>query len=176
MSTLQSELALIDSPSVGLVTINLRGTKFTIPLNAAHRLPASHLARVLSGSATPPPLRDDEGNLFFNRNPTVFHLVLDAVESGEVMFPDSDGSLRRLLDAELRYWGVGQKRPRDELAKADEQRVSAPRYFGQCEVQLPPSANNGVGASFEKPAILAASLVPPQAGFRGSAGLGFRPQ
>jgi hypothetical protein len=170
-ASLSDELALIDSPSsTELLTLNLRGTLFLVPTTAAMRLPASYLCRVLMGSATPVPHRDKNGCYYFNRNPTVFHAVLDAAASGEVMFPDSDTALRRLLDAELRFWGITPKRMREESGvRLEDRSTHAPRHYGAVEVVLSDSAKPAGGPSL----MDISALKPPALGDR-AAGIGFR--
>lgn len=120
-----------------LVHLSLRGTLFTVPADAADRIPDCRLARALRGSLIPPPLVDPRGGppaLYFNRNPVVFHMVLDALTAAKVI-PPSDSYLTELFEQEMRFWGVTSKRLRDAEASAAVSLV--PRDFGQLQVVAP---------------------------------------
>ena len=59
-----------------LITLNLRGTLITVNSRCADSFPGSRLWRALRRQE-PQPMRDEQGRSFFNRNPTLFHEVLD---------------------------------------------------------------------------------------------------
>lgn len=102
--------------SMELVTLNLRGTLMVVPRTAADTFPTSTLSRALRDVLRPCPPRDDAGNLYFNRNPALFHLVLDVIVN------DYDAELlslmepadRAAVERELVFWGLRVKRLREE--------------------------------------------------------------
>lgn len=115
-----------DGRSSTLVTFNLRGTMIVIPATVADDYQGSTLWKVLRDVQRPVPIRDSEGHLYFNRNPTLFHAVLDAMNSGIGGIEhcaSSDAATSRLpgLQEELRFWGIRSKRERsdDEPAQRD---------------------------------------------------------
>ena len=114
-----------------LITLNLRGTLITVNSRCADSFPGSRLWRALRRQE-PQPMRDEQGRSFFNRNPTLFHEVLDvAVNDGEVLFSPHDEVQRRRLALELAYWGL--HRPKRE--RESTERVN--RNYGPLEVILP---------------------------------------
>lgn len=121
-----------------LVTLNLRGTKFVIPSNCAERQPSSRLARALRGVLHPPPMIDEDGSLYFNRNPTVFHAILDVLETGKLIYPPFDDGRKQLLDQELGFWGV-----ETEAQQAGLSCVISRPFYGQPEIVLPHSEQEG---------------------------------
>lgn len=188
-----------------LVRLNLRGTEFIVPATCADRIPESRLAKVLRGSlpashvilhapAAAPGPADDTVHpssiltsppthaLYFNRNPTVFHMVLDVACNGYAM-PPFDHYTRELFEEEMRYWGVTSKRLRDA-----QDTTAVPlqaRQFGKLEIvsssssQAPASLDTPFGAP---PAIpleftVAGAIVQERSNDAdaGRRGIGFKP-
>lgn len=105
-----------------LVTFNLRGTKIVIPATAADGHPNSTLWKTLRGTLKPAPLRDADGNVYFNRNPEMFHFVLDAVVNEDS--PLSSTKRPPGLEDELHFWGIRSKRGRNDDSPASHPSVS----------------------------------------------------
>ncbi|CUG94103.1 Hypothetical protein, putative [Bodo saltans] len=98
-----------------LVTFNIRGTFIVIPATTADDHPSSTLWKVLRDVQRPPPIRDGQGNLFFNRNPTLFHAMLDVVVNDQSSDASKNASSNVVgLADELRFWGIRAKRSRDD--------------------------------------------------------------
>ena len=117
-----------------LIRLNLRGTIFAIPDNCAESQPASRLAKALHNALLPRPLMDESGALYFNRNPTVFHDVLDVLTNDAAQFPLVEECHKRLLDQELQFWGIRHKRNRDSAGNPEE--IPRPHY-GDLEIRAP---------------------------------------
>jgi hypothetical protein len=99
-----------DADKLQLVTLSLRGTRFDVPTDYADQLPrSSFLRRVLRGEALVP--LDAVGARFIPRNPTHFHLVLDAAVDPSYT-PCLEKEWQRVaLARELAFWGVGGGHP-----------------------------------------------------------------
>lgn len=125
-----------------LVRLNLRGTVFHVPRSAADAQPTSTLSKALRGVLRPEPLRDDDGVCYFNRNPLLFHLVLDTLVVGEV--PETDGTgERKRLEKELQFWGVRPKRGREQTdaVQGSSREGALRRFYGDLEV-IPPAGKS----------------------------------
>jgi hypothetical protein len=128
---------LSDGRNDTLVTFNLRGTLIVIPATTADDHPTSVLWKVLRDVQRPRPLRDGQGHVYFNRNPTLFHAVLDAIVNAPSGESPADLIMPGLVD-ELRFWGIRSKRSRD-----DDPPV---RVGHSASSALPPSGFRSYGA------------------------------
>lgn len=109
--------------------LNLRGTRFTVPLDAADAFPSSRLYTILRNPSDRDCDRDQLGAVFVNRNPLHFHTVLDIAAGGTSLLQEllhsADASWEKgSLMRELSFWGLGTddvvlKRPRLSTAESD---------------------------------------------------------
>ncbi len=83
------------------LTLNLRGTRFTISKDTLQWIPQGRLARL-----TPESIFYDPPNkeYYFDRNPEAFNYVLDFYVNREMHFPQ--GMCVHAMRNELEYWGL----------------------------------------------------------------------
>ena len=88
-----------------IIKLNLRGVLFRTKSTKFNLFPDSRLAN-LSFSDEEYDLETNE--YFFDRNPLLFHYILDAYDDGNVHLPKSVCS--NMIDRELQFWKIGKSR------------------------------------------------------------------
>ncbi len=86
--------------SRGTIKVILRGMQFDIDLSALQRLPDSRLGKLAQNYDT----LNNSHTVYFNRNPYLFHNILDFYESGNLHF-GSDTCVGTIQD-ELEFWCI----------------------------------------------------------------------
>jgi hypothetical protein len=185
MHQMCAELDAVEDASGGplvLVTINLRGTRFDVPRDAADHVPGSRLHRALGGSLTPRPPLDALGALYFNRNPTYFHSVLDVLADDDLRPQFQTQYEMEVFQRELLWWGVTAKRRiRGESSALGDQapaqmRPAQPRAYGAAVVAPPAmmqSLGNMVSQSVMPPAMTKPNVPPVYVGPGRPNGIGY---
>ncbi|XP_060067386.1 potassium voltage-gated channel protein Shaw-like [Ylistrum balloti] len=83
-----------------IININLRGTRFATTKSTLSRLPVS-IAEDKRGTYDP-----NNNEYFFDRNPRIFHEILDYCKTGHLHLPENVCS--QSSREEIAFWGVPQ--------------------------------------------------------------------
>ncbi|KAK3091552.1 hypothetical protein FSP39_020760 [Pinctada imbricata] len=82
-----------------LVQLNLRGTVFMTNIKKFQLFPDSRLGQLYRNGHF---LKTKENEYFFDRNPSLFHFILDTYQDGKLHIPKSICST--VIRKELQYW------------------------------------------------------------------------
>ena len=86
-----------------VTTINVGGTLFTTTISTLTKDPESMLATMFSTDL--PPARDSHGNVFIDRDPKTFGVILDFLRCGHLYDEGSDRTMEQ-LEMEADYFGL----------------------------------------------------------------------
>ncbi len=81
--------------------LSLRGTQFDVDVNDLHRLPDSKLGTLAKKYED---INNSQTTIYFNRNPRLFHNILDFYESGNLHF--GSDTCAATIQQELEFWGI----------------------------------------------------------------------
>ena len=89
--------------SEDIINLNLRGVIFRTKTSKLKSFSDSRLANL---SPTNAEYDHERNEYFFDRNPLLFHYILDAYDYGNLHFPKSVCS--NIIDRELKFWKMGR--------------------------------------------------------------------
>ena len=99
-----------------VITINVGGTLFTTTTTTLTTDPESMLARMISTEV--PQARDSKGNLFLDRNPKTFEIILEYLRTGSLN-DNGAGCTLQQLETEAEYFGLTRLLEAVNLKKSD---------------------------------------------------------
>lgn len=84
-----------------MITLNVGGTKFTTTRETLCKFPATMIGTMFGKnlSMEPSNLKDDNGNIFIDRNPDIFTEILDMCREGKM-----ESNPNKKLKKEMKYW------------------------------------------------------------------------
>ncbi len=82
-----------------IIYLNVGGRRFATTAKTLQRIPDSFLDKLVKGEV--PIIKDKDGNIFLNKNGTIFEYILDYLRDGELVYPE-DTKLKKRMKEELR--------------------------------------------------------------------------
>ena len=89
-----------------VISINVGGTVFTTTTATLTQDTKSMLATMFNTEV--PQARDSNGNIFIDRNPKTFEIILEFLRSGNLIYNEESALTLRQLEVEADYFGLGK--------------------------------------------------------------------
>ena len=94
----------IMSRSSGIISVNVGGKIFTTTVATLTQEPESMLATMFSTEV--PQVKDSNGNIFIDKNPKTFEIILDFLRSGQLIYDKESNISLRQLEVDADYFGL----------------------------------------------------------------------
>lgn len=84
------------------VALNVGGKIFTTTKSTLRAIPDSKLDKIITGRF--PVIKDENENIFLDRNPDYFQYVLEFLRDGSILYPSQDSFARKRINHELKHF------------------------------------------------------------------------
>jgi hypothetical protein len=84
------------------IALNVGGKLFTTTKSTLRAIPDSKLDKIITGRF--PVIKDENDNIFLDRNPDYFQYVLEFLRDGTILYPSQDSFMRKRINHELKHF------------------------------------------------------------------------